>query len=200
MASVEDNFREVLERVRHGRQFAHASFEPVYYLIFHPSEILDVKRSLRGWKSRLTKSGFKVHQFSVADEIDDILTNAKLRKIWLSADRKAPLDWEKTNKSLGNALLPAAETDTESTKDSLYARLKGCLRQAVEDPSSIVLVTDLEALHPYLRIGSIESSLYGEFRVPTVFLYPGERTGKTRLKFLGFYSEDGNYRSEHVGG
>ena len=29
---------------------------------------------------------------------------------------------------------------------------------------------------------------------------PGERTGKTRLKFLGFYPEDGNYRSSHVGG
>ncbi|NLB18209.1 MAG: DUF1788 domain-containing protein, partial [Syntrophomonadaceae bacterium] len=31
-------------------------------------------------------------------------------------------------------------------------------------------------------------------------LYPGQRTGKTQLKFLGFYSEDGNYRSVHVGG
>gem|GEM_PF-5964769 len=47
MASVEENFRELLERVRHGRQFLHASFEPVYYLVFHPSEILDVKRKMR---------------------------------------------------------------------------------------------------------------------------------------------------------
>jgi hypothetical protein len=61
-------------------------------------------------------------------------------------------------------------------------------------------VTDLEALHPYMRIGVIEGQLSGEFRVPTIFLYPGERTGKTRLKFLGFYPEDGNYRSVHVGG
>jgi len=36
--------------------------------------------------------------------------------------------------------------------------------------------------------------------VPTVFFYPGIRTGKTRLKFLGFYPDDGNYRSVHVGG
>jgi hypothetical protein len=26
------------------------------------------------------------------------------------------------------------------------------------------------------------------------------RTGKTLLKFLGFYPADGNYRSVHVGG
>ena len=66
--------------------------------------------------------------------------------------------------------------------------------------NAIVLVTDLEALHPYLRIGAIESQLQGKCHVPTVFLYPGVRTGKTHLKFLGFYPEDGHYRSVHVGG
>jgi hypothetical protein len=64
----------------------------------------------------------------------------------------------------------------------------------------MVFVTDLEALHPYLRIGAIESQLQGKCTVPTVFLYPGVRTGTTHLKFLGFYPEDGNYRSVHVGG
>ena len=54
-------------------------------------------------------------------------------------------------------------------------------------------------LYP-IRIGAIESQLQGKFHVPTIFLYPGVRTGKTRLKFLGFYPEDGNYRSVHVGG
>ena len=58
----------------------------------------------------------------------------------------------------------------------------------------------LEALHPFLRIGAIESQLMGKFHVPTVFFYPGIRTGKTNLKFLGFYPADGNYRSVHVGG
>jgi hypothetical protein len=51
-----------------------------------------------------------------------------------------------------------------------------------------------------MRIGAIETKLAGKFQIPTIFLYPGERTGKTRLRFLGFYQEDGNYRSVHVGG
>jgi len=66
--------------------------------------------------------------------------------------------------------------------------------------NAVMLVTDLEALHPFLRIGAIESQLMGKFNVPTVFFYPGIRTGKTNLKFLGFYPADGNYRSVHVGG
>lgn len=190
MPSPKSNFEELLERIRHGREFASASFEPVYYLVFHPREILEVKRSTPGWTARLQNEGWEVHRFSIAEQIGDILGKAPLRKVWLTADRKAPHDWERTNQALANAL----------TNGSLQDRLKALLDGLQGAPNAIVLVTDLEALHPYLRIGAIEGQLAGSFHVPTVFLYPGERTGKTRLKFLGFYPEDGNYRSVHVGG
>jgi hypothetical protein len=113
-----------------------------------------------------------------------------MRKIWLAADQRAPLAWEKTNKSLANAVANGA----------LQARLEAALAAIDPEKKSILLVSDLEALHPYMRIGVIEGQLQGKFKVPTVFFYPGVRTGKTRLKFLGFYPEDGNYRSVHVGG
>ena len=113
-----------------------------------------------------------------------------MKKIWIAADSKAPLQWEKTNKALANAL----------TNGSLQERLETVLQELEGQPNTILLVTDVEALHPYMRIGSIESQLQGKFHVPTVFFYPGVRTGKTQLKFLGFYPEDGNYRSVHVGG
>ncbi len=73
------------------------------------------------------------------------------------------------------------------------------LEQLGDQPHALLLVTDLEALHPYLRVGSIEQKLQGQFKVPTVFLYPGVRTGKSTLKFLDIYPEDGNYRSIHIG-
>ena len=82
----------------------------------------------------------------------------------------------------------------------MLRRLEGALQPLEGQHNALLLVTDLEALHPFLRIGAIESQLQGKFQVPTIFLYPGMRTGKTRLKFLGFYPEDGNYRSVHVGG
>jgi len=80
------------------------------------------------------------------------------------------------------------------------SKLENTLQEIEGRDNAILLVTDLEALHPYVRIGAIESQLQGKFTIPTVFFYPGERTGKTRLKFLGFYPEDGSYRSVHVGG
>jgi Domain of unknown function (DUF1788) len=80
------------------------------------------------------------------------------------------------------------------------ARLEAKLNALEGATNQLLLVTDLEALHPYMRIGAIEGQLQGRFHVPTVFLYPGVRTGKTQLRYLGFYPEDGNYRSVHIGG
>ena len=190
MPSLKDNFDELLERLRAGRELGHASYEPIYYLIFPSRELLAVKRSLPAWIAKLRIDGWDVHTFSMATEIQDILNNVPLMKLWLNADSKAPLAWEKTNQALANAI----------TNGSLKNRLEAALEQLKDKKHAILLVTDLEALHPYTRIGAIESQLCGKFYAPTVFLYPGERTGKTRLKFLGFYPEDGNYRSVHVGG
>lgn len=190
MPSLNDDFKELMERVRYGRDFAQASFEPIYYLVFPPKYIIDVKRQMPAWKSKLKSDGWDVFEFSIANELLDIVKSAPLRKIWLDADSKNPLEWDKANKSIANLL----------SQGELQNRLEKTIQKCEGKKNSIVLVTDLEALHPYMRIGAIESQLQGKFSVVTVFFYPGERAGKTSLKFLGFYPEDGNYRSVHVGG
>lgn len=190
MSSLKADFDELLERIRHGRELGHASFEPIYYLIFPPSQILDVKRQMPAWTAKLKNDGWSVFQFSIVENIAAILKNAPLRKIWIAADGRDPTNWSKTNQSLANVL----------TNGTLQSKLENTLQEIEGQDKTILLVTDLEALHPYMRIGAIESQLQGKFTIPTVFFYPGERTGKTRLKFLGFYPEDGNYRSVHVGG
>lgn len=191
MSSLKADFNELMERVRLGREFSHSSFEPIYYLVFHPGDILKVKGETPAWIAKLRNEGWEVTIFSMAEHVQDILTNAPLRNIWLEADRKAPQDWNRTNQSLANAL---------TRNEPLQKRLESVLQDLEGKENAIVLVTDLEALHPYLRIGAIEAQLQGKFHVPTIFLYPGTRAGKTSLRFLGFYPEDGNYRSVHVGG
>jgi len=191
MASLTADFDELIRRIEAGRAFAHASFEPIFYLVYHPRDALEVKRLMPAWTAKLANAGWHVETFSIAEQIADILNKAPLRKMWLEADRKDPLSWARTNASLANAL---------TAQGRLQARLEERLAALEGKASTIMLVIDLEALHPYLRIGAIETQLQGKFHVPTVFFYPGTRTGKTRLRFLGFYPEDGNYRSVHVGG
>lgn len=190
MPSLKENFDELLTRIRHGRDLGSTGTEPVYYLVFSPQEILEVKRRMPAWIAKLRNDNWNVHQFSVSQAILEILQESPLRKIWLTADSRAPLDWDKTNKALANTL----------EKGPLQQRLRAKLNELGAAPNTVLLVTDLEGLHPYMRIGAIEGQLAGYFRVPTVFFYPGIRSGKSRLSFLGFYPEDGNYRSVHVGG
>lgn len=191
-SSLNADFNEVIERIKRGREFGQASFEPIYYLVFSPSDILAVKRQMKAWEARLTNDGWKVHKFSIADAIREIFESTPniIKNAWHKQDAQAPQQWQKTNAALANRL----------DKGTLQSKLEDLLTEMEQEPNAILLVTDLEALHPYMRIGSIEGQLQGKFSVPTVFFYPGVRTGKTRLKFLGFYPEDGNYRSEHVGG
>ncbi|MBK5968367.1 hypothetical protein CCR91_06175 [Thiorhodovibrio winogradskyi] len=193
MSAIKADFDELMHRIKAGRDFAHASFEPIFYLVFSPQALLEVKRQTPAWEARLANDGWEVQRFSIAEAIRAILDEQPefIRDLWQRQDAKAPLDWTKTNNALTGAITKNA---------ALASRLEQQLERMEGNTNAILLVTDLEALHPYLRIGSIEGHLLGRFNVPTIFFYPGVRTGKTRLKFLGFYPEDGNYRSVHVGG
>jgi hypothetical protein len=191
MSSLKADFDELRERIRHGRELGHASFEPIYYLVFPPAQILDVKRQTPAWMAKLHQEGWNVHTFSIAEHLWALLKGDPFWPIWVEQDKAAPLDWSRTNKALADIL---------NADNGLLKRLEAVFDSLEGHHNALLLVTDLEALHPFMRIGAIESQLQGKFHVPTIFLYPGVRTGKTRLKFLGFYPEDGNYRSVHVGG
>jgi hypothetical protein len=190
MPSFMADFNELVERLRQGWQLTSSGFEPIYYLVFDPRHILEVKEQTPAWIARLRIEGWVPYTFSVSEAVTEILTASPLRKLWLAAERKDPLAWEKTNQALTNEL----------RKGALLARLEQALAKAAEQPNGLLLVTDLEGLHPYLRIGTLEGQLIGKFQAPTIILYPGKSVGKNRLRFLGFYPEDGNYRFVHIGG
>lgn len=191
MASLQASFNELIERLHSGRSLSNTGDDPVFYLVFKPEEMLEAKRRLKEWIAKLTIDGWSVHTFSMADTVQELLCNHPLRDIWLESEKDDPLDFENINATLREAL-------TED--DSLKNALKQKLDQLTGEPQALLLVTDLEALHPYLRVGTIEQKLQGQFPVPTVFLYPGVRAGKATLRFLGIYPDDGNYRSIHIGG
>jgi hypothetical protein len=191
MSSLKADFDELRERIRQGRELGHASFEPIYYLVFPPEQILEVKRQTPAWIAKLHQEGWEVKTFSITERIWALLKADPFWSLCVAQDKSAPLDWARTNKALAEIL---------TADNGLLKQVEDALQPLEGQKNALLLVTDLEALHPFLRIGAIESQLQGKFHVPTIFLYPGVRTGKTRLKFLGFYPEDGNYRSVHVGG
>ena len=193
MSSLKTDFDRLTERLRSARNSNYDSFEPIFYLVFPPEKILEVKQQLPAWEAKLHNNDWEVHSFSIASAIQEVFDELPkfIKKTWEKQDATAPLQWQKTNGALAEAL---------TKKPALQSKLEAKLATLNDKPGAILLVTDIEALHPYLRIDSMENQLQGKFRIPTIFFYPGIRTGKTQLKFLGFYPETGNYRSVHVGG
>jgi hypothetical protein len=130
----------------------------------------------------------------MAEAIKDIFSANEFRHLWLESEEDRRFDTEAIERL--NDQLESALVD----EGSLKQRLAEKLQSLAGSTNTVLFVTDIEALHPYLRVGVLEQQLQGRFSVPTVFLYPGVRDGKTTLKFLGIYPADGNYRSVHIGG
>ena len=192
MSLLDDNFNELRNLVKQGRELNFTSFEPVYYLVFDPSQILEVKRKLRSWIATLSrKDDFKVTEFSLAKEIHKIIDNHRWKNLWFKHEEKKGFDNSIYAKTIKEAL---------TSKNGILEEFEKKLTKLSEVKNGLLLVSDVESLHPFMRVGQIEAHLQGKFDTPTVFLYPGKRTGKTGLKFLGFYPDDGNYRSVHIGG
>lgn len=194
MSSLGDNFDQLWQRLRYGRGLSHTGDDPVYYLVFHPSEMLEVKRRLRQWAAVLKKQDWTMETFSMAEVIKEIFEANDFRDVWLASEEDRRFDAEavqQVNKQLESALVD---------EGTLKQRLADKLQLLAGRTNTVLFVSDIEALHPYLRVGVLEQQLQGRFTVPTVFLYPGIRDGKTTLKFLGIYPADGNYRSVHIGG
>lgn len=199
MYSLKDKFDEICLRLNQGRRLESQGSDPIFYLVFPCNEILEVKRLHRSWIAKLENHGARVVEFSMAHAVNSILKNHRFRKQWLLGEKTPlnqsirtgkPIEFGEINKTLSKALIDGNE---------LVELIKAKINEAAEQPGGLLLLTDLEALHPYLRINSIEAKLQGLIRCPVVVLYPGKREGKTSLRFLEFYPPDPNYRSEHIG-
>lgn len=190
MRSLTEKFNELRNLLRTGLGSVRPQgFDPVYYLVFPTDEILLVKQRMPQWEAQFQIDGLEVHRFSMIDVINGYFREHSLRDVWIEAATADPESVAEVNRSLAGHL----EQD-HVVRDALAAKLD----ELRSRKSAVLFITDLEALHPYLRIGAIEQQLSGMFCVPTVVLYPGLAGGAFSRRFLGIHKEDGNYRSQHI--
>jgi hypothetical protein len=201
--SLRDKFEELRLRLGTGRRLESTGSEPIFYLVFPVSEILDVKRQTKAWRAKLEHDGWHVVTLSLGETVNGIFQKHKLRKLWLASEKqliqqaeqkRIALDYREINKTLAKAL-----SDNSQLAPELTSAIDAKLSEVDAKPNGLLLITDLEALHPYLRINTIEAYMQGRIHRPVIVLYPGRREGKTSLRFLEFYPADPNYRSEHIG-
>ncbi len=188
MESLDSKFAEILDFIEHPVANHHAGDKPICYLTFGVDEILQVKRSLNTWLSLAKGKGFNIQVLSLAETLNSFFRLNPGRKIWLhSYSGQHKDDMEELFQGLGSNVREnqVIENGILSAQSKIVTLQK-----------PVLLVTDLEAIHPYTRFGPIEQKIYNQIEIPVVILYPGKLDGSS-LEFLGIYPPDGNYRSKH---
>ncbi|QVL35509.1 BREX protein BrxB domain-containing protein [Aminirod propionatiphilus] len=187
MYSLDNAFNELLDKIRDPGALDPAKSDPVFYFVYPPELMLDLKKRLPRWVSRIREAGFEVRRVSIADVMWKLVDHSGRWDEWLKLEGDADIE-----------MLKDALSDVLRQNNALLNSIAG----AVESASGkvVVLITEIELLHPFTRTKIIGDYLHDKAQVPTVFLYPGTLSGQSSLKFLGFHSVDPGYRAAILGG
>ncbi|SHF72998.1 protein of unknown function [Desulfacinum infernum DSM 9756] len=187
MYSLDSAFNELIDKIRDPDALNPAKSDPIFYFAYPPELMLDLKRRLPRWTSKIREAGFDVRRVSLADILWGLVDDSGRWDDWLKLEADADVDQ-----------INEAVRDVLRQGNALVDRVAEAVESAPE--GTVVLLTEAELLHPYFRTRTIESRLHDKVGTPTVIFYPGRRSGQYGLHFLDFYPVDGNYRSTLLGG
>jgi len=186
---LDNKFKMILEYLETSNPNHFAGDKLICYLTYAPSLTIEVKRKVPSWVSLAKGYEFNCSVLSMASILNEFFRNNPRRSGWMIPDSSSSysevIDFYK--KDLGSMIIEQKVIETAILKEQ--DKIKS-------SPKPVLLLTDLEAIHPYTRFGPIEQKIYTEIEIPIIILYPGKLSGSS-LEFLGFYPPDGNYRSKH---
>jgi hypothetical protein len=186
---LDNKFKSILEYLENPASHHHTGDKLVCYLTFDTDQNLEVKQKLASWLSLAKGFGFSCSNLSMTTVINKFFQNNPRRSKWLVPDTEdgpeAVSDFFKDD--LGSMIVEnqVIEKAVLQAQENLFSEAK-----------PLLIVTDLEAIHPFTRFGPVEQNIYSDIKIPLIILYPGTISGSS-LEFLGFYPQDGNYRSKH---
>jgi hypothetical protein len=169
----------------------------VFNFHYHPDEWAGLRAYLPKIRVRLEKTGYTPFIRSFADIMSAIYDSSGKKAIdaMVAAESRTQLP-HKTYTGTLQQFLIGPELNLNSP---IVSALIEILEEAAQTPKAVLLLTDVEMLHPLVRVSAFEQVLQGKFKVPTVLFYPGRRGSiGDNPSFLGIYNSDGNYRSTHI--
>jgi hypothetical protein len=186
---LDNKFKLILDYLETPDSEHHAGDKQLCYLAYEPEQTLNVKRSIPNLLSLAKGYDFNCGLLSMANVINEFFRNNPRRNSWsvpdISSTFDEVIDFYKSD--LGSMIVENKVIEKSILNEQAKIR---------SHPKPLLIITDLEAIHPFTRFGPIEQKIYTEIEIPMIILYPGSLSGSS-LEFLGFYPPDGNYRSKH---
>ncbi len=83
MSSLDKTFEDVMATIGNPESLNPAKSDPVLYFVYPPEQMLEVKRSLPRWSSRLREAGYQVERISFRTLLWDIIDSSGRLESWL---------------------------------------------------------------------------------------------------------------------
>lgn len=184
MERYEDKIEKALQQLWKPSSITPTGGNPIVYLVYQPEDTMRIRDLATSFlPSKADYYGFDVTFVSLGQLIDQFINNHPYRDMWLSP----MVDETNLYKSIKQELDKSQFLESEFLK----------IQDEVTGEHPLVVIKDVEMLHPFHMMGAIENRIYNKIQIPMLVLYPGETQGTAR-SFLNIYNQDGNYRSINV--
>lgn len=158
--------------------------KPICYVTYDVEDFIEVRSLIdTSLKPKAMYYGYKLHTLSMNDVIQGFIRNNEFKDLYWSGD--VP---EKD-------MFESIQTEINASK-YIEQRILEEQEKFKDEDNPLLVIKDLEVLHPFSKIGAIENSIYPKIQIPIIILYPGSAQGTART-FLNIYTMDGNYRSKN---
>ena len=182
MERYEDKIEKALQALKNPSRTDARGNAPIVYLVYQPEDLIQVRNIVDTFlRAKAEYYGFKTRLVSMGDLVDKYINNHTYRDIWTDPS----VDEEEMYNSIRQEIV------SDKYRDKAILDLQ---KEFSSEPNSLLVLKDVEMLHPFYMMGVIENEIYNKITIPILVLYPGDAQGTAR-SFLGVYNQDGNYRS-----
>ena len=184
MQHYEQKFEDALAYLQSPGILHAAGDKPICYVTYDVDDVFEIRELIdSSLKPKASYYGFTMHVVSIGDIIREFVNNNEFKDLfWVGEPSE-------------DSLFDSIRSDIVQ-KSYIGDRLLAIQKEFISEDKPLLVIKDLELLHPYDKIGAIESKIYTQISIPILILYPGDAQGTAR-SFLNIYSMDGNYRSRN---
>lgn len=182
MEPYEDKIEKALLYLKKPSKLSPTGYSPIVYMVYQPEDVFIVRGLLDSLlMPKAEYYGFTVHSVSIGKIIDKFINSHEYINIWTDPD----VEEAEMYNSIKQEIVSSGFIENEI----LFVQ-----NEFKNEEHPLIVIKDIEMLHPFNMMGVIENKIYNKIKVPILVLYPGETQGTAR-SFMGIYNQDGNYRS-----
>jgi hypothetical protein len=205
--SLEERLQELKKDLLHpdGPRVSRMGNYPFAIFQYDPVEEFEMRQHISGLISELRRNGWSVRHISLMKLLLDRLKNdadpnavtnivaTEKRMFERHRDRDIPEAIQRILEYLNEKV----QIDLEGPDGLARNVIETIQAQCESEPAerTLILISRAGALYPFYRTSGLLKYLDGNtFSAFVILLYPGQRIGKSRLKFMGQTAPESDYR------